>query len=157
MSATVDSTIAPGTGREPSFSFVLEHPAAEPAAANRHFISRLAVETDPSDVKLDLERGHPGIVVVDARSAEAWERCHIPGSISLPHRTIGPETTAMLPRDRVIVTYCWGPGCNAATKAAAKLGALGFRVKEMIGGLEYWRHEGSPVEGTEGTSAAMFG
>src|SRR5256886_13052552 len=123
----------------PNFSFVLEHPAAEPAAAERHFLSKLGFETDPADVHLDLERGHPGIVVVDTRSPDAYARCHIPGAINLPTRTIGPETTAFLPRDKVIVAYCWGPGCNGSNRAAAKLAALGFRVKEMIGGLGYSR------------------
>jgi len=41
-----------------------------------------------------------------------------------------------LARDKVIVTYCDGVFCNASTKAAAKLTALGFRVKEMLDGME---------------------
>jgi rhodanese-related sulfurtransferase len=131
----------------PNFSFVLEYPAAEPAAAERHFLSKLAVETDPADVHLDLERRHAGIVLVDTRSPDAYARCHIPGAINLPARTITAETAAALPRDKVIVAYCWGPGCNGSTKAAAKLAALGFRVKEMIGGIGYWRKEGLPVQG----------
>jgi rhodanese-related sulfurtransferase len=137
------------TTAHPAFSFVLEHPAAEPAAAERHFRSKLAVETDPADVHQDLERGHSGIVVVDTRSPDAYARCHVRGAINLPTRTIGPETTGALSRDKVIVTYCWGPGCNGSTKAAATLAALGFRVKEMIGGIDYWRREGLPVDGTD--------
>lgn len=144
------------TTARPTFSFVLEHPAAEPGVAERHFLSKLAVETDPSDVHQDLERGHPGILVVDTRSPEAYGRCHVPGAINLPTRSITAETTASLPRDRVIVTYCWGPGCNGATKAAAKLAALGFRVKEMIGGIGYWRKEGLPVEGTSPHDAPLY-
>jgi hypothetical protein len=104
----------------PNFSFVLEHPAAEPAAAERHFLARLAFETDPADVHLDLGRGHPGIVLVDSRSPEAYARCHIPGAINLPTRTINRDTTASLPHDKVIVTYCWGPGCNGSTRAAGR-------------------------------------
>ena len=46
-----------------------------------------------------------------------------------------------------VVTYCWGPGCNGATKAALALSQLGYRVREMIGGIEYWIREGHPVEG----------
>ena len=140
----------------PNFSFVLEHPPAEPAVAERHFLSKLAVETDPADVHLDLERGQTGIVLVDTRSPDAYARCHIPGAINLPTRTISPETTASLPRDKVMVAYCWGPGCNGSTKAAAKLAALGFRVKEMIGGIGYWRKEGLPVEGTSPHDAPLY-
>lgn len=49
------------------------------------------------------------------------------------------------------------PACNTATKACAKLSELGFRVKEMIGEIEYWRHEGFPVEGTLGDKASLYG
>ena len=50
-----------------------------------------------------------------------------------------------------MVTYCWGPGCNGATRAALALSTLGFRVREMIGGFEYWAREGLPVESAQGT------
>ena len=147
----------PTTNRPVSHSFVLEHPAAAPADAHRHFASRLSVETDPSDVHADLDRGVSRIVVIDARSAQHFAECHVPGAISLPHRTITAETTAAMSRDVCVVVYCWGPACNAATKAGARLSALGFQVKEMIGGLEYWRREGYAVEGTLGTEAPLHG
>jgi len=144
------------TTAAPGFSFVLEYPPAAPAEARRHFLARLAVETDPADLKVDLERGNDRIVVVDARSTDAWERCRIPGSRSLPHRSISPAAVADIPRDKVVVVYCYGPGCNAATKAAEKLAGLGYQVKELMGGIEYWRHERHPVEGTEGASASLY-
>ena len=135
------------------FSLVLETPAASPDSARRHFLAKLSVETDPSDVKLDLDRGQDSFVIVDARGETDFEQCHIPGALSIPYRTINMETTAHLSKDKLIVVYCWGPGCNASTKAAARLSALGFSVKEMIGGLEYWRKEGLEVEGTLGNDA----
>ena len=139
------------------FSLVTEHPAAAPAVANRHFADKLAVETDASDVHSDLERGVDGFVVVDARSPEDYARCHIPGAISLPHRSITGDTKAALPKGKLIVTYCWGPGCNAANKAAVRLSALGFQVKEMIGGIEYWRKEGYRIEGSSPHDASLHG
>ncbi|MDB4881428.1 MAG: rhodanese-like protein [Gemmatimonadetes bacterium] len=148
---------APTTTRPVSHSFVLEPPAASPDEARRHFASKLAVETDPSDVHADLERGVRRIVVIDARSAAHFGECHVPGAISLPHRSINEESTSMLSRDVCVVVYCWGPACNAATRAGVRLSALGFQVKEMIGGLEYWRHEGFAVEGTLGSAAPMYG
>jgi rhodanese-related sulfurtransferase len=45
-----------------------------------------------------------------------------------------------------VVTYCWGPGCNGATRAALALARLGYEVREMLGGIEYWIREGFPVE-----------
>lgn len=148
---------APLTARPVSHSFVLEHAAATPDEARRHFTARLGVETDPSDVQADLERGVTRIVVIDARSPQHFAECHVPGAINLPHRSITAETTATLSRDVCVVVYCWGPACNAATKAGARLSALGFQVKEMIGGLEYWRHEGYAVEGTLGSEAPLHG
>lgn len=139
----------------PRFSLVLETPAADPETAQRHFAAKLSVETDPSDVYADLQKGHTGFVVVDARSPEAYAACRVPGAVNLPYRRISPETTAEFSPDRVVVVYCAGPACNASTKAALRLSALGFRVKEMIGGLEYWRREGYPVDGTLGAAAPM--
>ncbi|WP_338870856.1 rhodanese-like domain-containing protein [Myxococcus stipitatus] len=130
------------------FSFVLETPAAPPEEAHRHFLAKLSVETDAADLHLDLERGKPGIVVVDVRSPEAYAERHIPGALSLPSRTISEHSTAHLNKQDVIITYCWSPGCNGSTKAAARLSALGFRVKELIGGIEYWVKEGYPTGGT---------
>jgi rhodanese-related sulfurtransferase len=62
--------------------------------------------------------------------------------VSLPHRDISAERTAAFSTKAVYVTYCWGAHCNGATRAAAKLAALGFSVKEMIGGIAGWHAEG---------------
>ena len=134
--------------RETKFSFVRETPVAEADEAKRHFRSRLTFETDAWDVKTDLERGSTDFVVIDTRSRSDFDAKRIVGAINLPHRFMTAETTAHLPKDKVMVTYCWGPGCNASTKGALKLATLGFRVKELIGGLEYWIREGGPIEGT---------
>jgi len=139
----------------PTFSAVAEYPAADPADAERHFLARLSVETDVADVAHDLARGTGKMILLDVRSAEEYVVCHAVGAINLPHRRIAVDTTAAFDRDAILVTYCWGPSCNASTKAAAKLARLGFRVKEMIGGLEYWRHEGCPVAGTLGADAPL--
>ena len=48
------------------------------------------------------------------------------------------------------VVYCWGPGCNGATRSALALAKLGYSVKEMIGGFEYWAREGLPMDSEEG-------
>ncbi|MFW6084013.1 MAG: rhodanese-like domain-containing protein [Gemmatimonadota bacterium] len=153
----MQSTGRRGEPRRSEFSFVNEFPPAEPEAARDHFRGRLSMETDPADVHLDLERAPDRILVLDVRSPEAYEACHVPGAVNLPHRTISAKTTASIERGRTLVVYCWGPGCNAAQKGAARLAELGFRVKEMIGGLEYWRREGHDVDGNDGDSAPLHG
>lgn len=136
-------------------SRVLETEAADPKRAGEHFRSKLAFETDPSDVYTDLQNGETGFIVIDARSPESYARGHVPGSINLPYRTINAQTTTGLSKDKVIVTYCAGVFCNASTKAAAKLSALGFGVKEMLGGLEGWKQEGYPIDTGSGPMAVQ--
>ena len=107
--------------------------------AAEYFAAKLAFETDADDVASDLASGDAGFVLVDARSAEAYAAGHIPGARGRD------EPLA----DGPIVVYCWGPGCNGATKLAHRLAERGRPVKEMIGGFEYWVREGHPVEGDD--------
>jgi rhodanese-related sulfurtransferase len=127
-------------------SSVTEHGSAGPGAAHAHFVHRLAVETDADDVAAALTAGNVDFILVDARSPEAYAAAHLPGAISMPHRTIDAQTVAALP-EGLLVVYCWGPACNAAVKGAARLTRHGRRAKEMLGGFEYWVREGHPVEG----------
>ena len=55
-----------------------------------------------------------------------------------------------IPAGSAVVVYCWSPGCNAAQKGALIFARLGYRVREMIGGFEYWAREGYPVENAAG-------
>jgi rhodanese-related sulfurtransferase len=52
-----------------------------------------------------------------------------------------------------VVAYCWGPGCNGATRAALALSRLAFQAREMLGGVEYWIREGFPVATAAGETA----
>jgi rhodanese-related sulfurtransferase len=119
----------------------------------RHYQDKLAFEIDSWDLKVALEAGEP-VIVVDARSPEAFGREHIPGAINLPHRTMDARTTGALDRDALVVAYCDGIGCNASTKGALALARLGFRTKELIGGLDWWKRDGHPTHGERSHQAA---
>ena len=123
-----------------------------PFDAAAHFARRLAVETDVSDVHAALESGRPGFVLVDSRSEESWAQGHVPGAVHLPGREIAARAAAELDPAVPVVTYCWGPACNGATRAALALADRGHRVREMIGGFEYWAREGLPVETADGVT-----
>jgi rhodanese-related sulfurtransferase len=129
---------------------MIEDWTTAPADAAAHFARRLAVETDVSDVAAALDSGVPGFVLLDSRSAAAWEQGHVPGAFHLPGAEIAARADEELDRSVPVVTYCWGPGCNGATRAALALALLGFRVREMLGGFEYWAREGLPVETADG-------
>ncbi len=125
-------------------SQVTETPAADPATALAHFEARLAVETDAADVGAAVRDGAADFTLLDARSPAAYAAGHVPGARSLPHATIDADAVAALPAGPLVV-YCWGPGCNAAHKAAARLARHGRTAKEMLGGFETYEREGSAV------------
>ncbi len=130
---------------------VLRTPPASPAEAATFFAARLACETDVSDVHAALDQaGGPGFVLVDSRGRAAWDQGHIAGAIHLPTDEIPARALSELDPAVPVVTYCWGPGCNGGTRAALALARLGFAVKEMIGGIEYWIREGFPVRTRRG-------
>lgn len=133
-------------------SAVTAIPAASAEAARRHFAARLAFETDVSDVAADLAAGIPGIVVIDTRGTAAWEQGHIPGAVHLPTAEIAARAAESVPAGATVVVHCWGPGCNGATKAALEFATLGYPVKEMIGGFEYWAREGFAVQVADGVT-----
>jgi rhodanese-related sulfurtransferase len=112
--------------------------------ATRHFAARLQFETDPSDVHAALENGET-FTLVDTRGEAAWRQGRAVGAVHLPTAEIAGRASALLDPATPVVVYCWGPGCNGATKAALQFSLLGYRVREMIGGFEYWAREGLPV------------
>ncbi|ONI67087.1 sulfurtransferase [Kribbella sp. ALI-6-A] len=133
-------------------SAVLQVPPASAELAVAHFAARLAFETDCSDVAADLGAGVDGWVLIDTRSQESWDQGHVPGAIHLPTREIAARAATVVPAGAAVVTYCWGPACNGATKAALEFARLGHPVKEMLGGFEYWSREGLPVETADGVT-----
>ena len=129
---------------------VLAVAPVDPGRAAAAFAERLALQTDAADVYAALAAGTAGFVLIDSRSDEAWAQGHIPGAMHLPTARIPDRAAELLDPSVPVVTYCWGPGCNGATRAALALSLLGFHVKEMLGGVEYWIREGRPLRsGTE--------
>ncbi|MFY4716974.1 rhodanese-like domain-containing protein [Streptomyces sp. LaBMicrA B280] len=125
--------------------------AATPTEAAAHFRASLRFHTDVADVAAALATpGGPGFVLLDSRSAHAWDQGRIPGAVHLPTALIPERAPALLDRAVPVVTYCWGPGCDGATRAALALAELGHQVKEMLGGFEYWVREGFAYETSRG-------
>jgi hypothetical protein len=77
-----------------------------------HFTAKQAHETDA----WDLREIKQDVVIVDAGSLSAFAGLYVTGSD--------------------------GIGCNASTKGALNLARPGFRVKEPIGGLDWWKRDG---------------
>ena len=126
-------------------SAVIEFGVPEPGETATMMEDKLRFHTDSWDLSVDLRAALADIVVIDARPRDAYVAGHIPGAVSFPHREMNAETAACLNRSKVYIVYCDGIGCNASTKGVYKLARLGFRTKELLGGLDWWRRDGHPV------------
>jgi rhodanese-related sulfurtransferase len=122
------------------------------SAAVAFFSGHLTFQTDVADVRAALDHADPGLVLVDSRGTPAWRQGRIPGAVHLPTAEIPVRASRLLDPAVPLVTYCWGPGCNGATRAALAFAQLGYRVREMLGGVEYWIREGFPIETDMGTA-----
>lgn len=120
-----------------------------------YFSAKLAVETDSSDVYAAQKAGER-FVLVDVRGGEAWGQGRIRGAIHMPYREIADRAPREIDASIPVVVYCWSPGCNAGAKGAIEFAKLGYAVKEMIGGYEYWVREGQPTDNDEGELPRVF-
>lgn len=110
------------------------------------FAAKLAFELDACDLFKAVKKNPGKYVIVDARSRRAYDMEHIQGAINLHYDDMNEENTKNWDKDKVYISYCDGLGCNASTKGAYGLSKLGFKVKELIGGIDGWKYEGHPVE-----------
>lgn len=120
----------------------------------KHYQNKLAFEMDPSDLFDAMSKGEK-IVPLDARKSFGYDLEHIPNAINIPHREMSTETTKHLDKDVTYVIYCDGIGCNASTKGALNMTRLGFKVKELMGGIEWWKFDGYATEGTKANTTGQ--
>lgn len=117
------------------------------------YAAKLAYEMDAADVWSALQAGER-LLLIDARAPEAYQQETIPGALSVPHRSMDEASTARLPKDAVLVSFCDGIGCNASTKGALKLASLGFNVRELQGGLDWWIRDGYATTARAGAAVS---
>jgi rhodanese-related sulfurtransferase len=108
---------------------------------------KLAFEIDSSDLWEALQNNQE-IVVLDTRQPAGYKKEHIPTAINIPHKEMNVQSTKHLDKSKSYVTYCDGIGCNASTKGALKMAKLGFKTKELIGGINWWKFDGYATEGS---------
>ncbi len=132
---------------------VTQVPAASSEAALAHFESQFHFETDCWDTHDALQSPDPGFVLIDARSPAAYAKGHVPGAINIPHGKIIASRMAQWPDGTLFVTYCAGPHCNGAARAAVRLAKLGYAVKLMAGGITGWLDEVFELDAGESVAA----
>ena len=114
----------------------------------KFYENKLAFEMDSADLYEGLST-NLDVVVIDARKSIAYAEAHIPGAINLPHKDMNVESTKGLDISKTYICYCDGIGCNGSTKGALKMTQLGFKTKELIGGLDWWKRDGHKTEGSK--------
>lgn len=110
-----------------------------------HYQSKLAFEMDSWDLYEAQKSNANNVVTLDARSVQSFDQQRIANALSFPHKLMTEENVKDLDRSKLYIVYCDGIGCNASTSAALKMAKLGFNVRELIGGLRWWKDAGYPL------------
>ena len=123
---------------------VLESPQNVMNAVD-YFKAKLQFEQTPHGLREIMNL--PTVLVVDVRDRESFGREHIKGAVNVPLQELLTRL-GDLPKNKTVVTYCWNLTCALATKAALDLAHRGYKVQELIGGIEEWKKKGFEVEGS---------
>jgi molybdopterin/thiamine biosynthesis adenylyltransferase/rhodanese-related sulfurtransferase len=109
----------------------------------RH-IKQQVEEVDPAAVSEHLGNG---VVLVDVRESEEWDRGHIPGAVHVPRGYLESRIdAAVADRDARVVLYC-ASGQRSALAAHTLSDLLGYsNVASMTGGITLWKDRGYKVD-----------
>ncbi|MFL5887781.1 MAG: molybdopterin-synthase adenylyltransferase MoeB, partial [Solirubrobacteraceae bacterium] len=101
-------------------------------------------EIDPAEVREDLGNG---VVLVDVREGEEFERERIPGAVHVPRGYLESRIEgAVRDRDAHVVLYC-ASGSRSALAADTLQQLLGYtNVESMTGGITLWKDRGYETE-----------
>lgn len=88
--------------------------------------------------------------LVEALPLKYFEAEHLPGAININFDEVDALAPKVLPdKDAFIVVYCANAACQNSTKAAHRLGALGYsNVHQYVEGKQDWIEAGLAVSGT---------
>src|SRR5215204_303526 len=107
-------------------------------------IKQQVQEIDPAEVSEHLGNG---VVLVDVRESDEWDRGHLPGAVHVPRSYLESRIEGAAPdRDARVVLYC-ASGQRSALAAHTLSELLGYRdVASMTGGITLWKDRGYKVD-----------
>ena len=76
-------------------------------AIRDYFVHKLLAEKQRNDVLHAVEAGKFDFVLLDTLGREPFASGHIPGALCAPLDQL-EQVIPLLPKDREVVTYCWG-------------------------------------------------
>ncbi|MCL4386705.1 MAG: rhodanese-like domain-containing protein [Cyanobacteria bacterium] len=84
---------------------------------------------------------------IDVRSKESYDKSHVKDAINIPVAEI-KKNLDKIPKNKIIIVYCSGTGCNISSAAAEVLVQNGFTQVYKMGGLgiNEWIEKDYPVE-----------
>ena len=87
----------------------------------------------------------PDVIVVDVRTAEEYKEGHIGGAMNIDVKKddFTERAKATLPKDKTVAVYCKSGRRSAS--AATQLGAEGYKVVNLLGGITAWKDAKRPV------------
>lgn len=121
----------------------------DPEQNAQFFQAALHAEEDTAPVIHELEEGAGDFVLVDLRTRELYEEAHVRGAVNIPFDELEARV-GEFPEDKLILVYCYGHECLLSARAALTLSKKGLRVKDVIGGWEYFELKDAPVESGAG-------
>lgn len=116
-----------------------------------YYQNKLSHETDSADLFTALQHDDK-VQVIDTRNQQAYAQEHIPGALNIWYKEMTAVNIQHLDKSYLYITYCDGIGCNASTKGALKMCQFGFQVKELLGGLDWWKRDGYSTAGEKAGS-----
>jgi len=96
------------------------------------------------DSMKQISRGERESILIDVRSAKAFETFRIPGSINIPLFAIKTKTVL---KSKPLVMFNEGHGYKQLLEKCDALSNSGFTVSVLDGGLYQWKQKGGPIEG----------
>jgi rhodanese-related sulfurtransferase len=86
---------------------------------------------------------------VDSRDSQDYDKDQIPGAVNLPQREwakLWPKMRERIPRDRLLVLYCYGAHCGLSTRQGKALLEEGYDKLVILDyGWAAWTKAGNPT------------
>ena len=114
--------------------------------AVEYFSAKCSYELSPMALKGMMDQNAlKDVCLVDVRSIDAYKQCHISMALCIPLNELAAKMDT-LPKDKMVVAYCGGMTCGLAAKACMEFAMKGYKVMELIGGMDCWNEMGLPVD-----------
>ena len=111
-----------------------------------YFNAKVESTLSPMDYLKIKELKGDNVILLDVRNAPKHiKKDKIKDSLELQQMDL-INNLKQLPKDKLIVVYCWETWCNLGAKACITLLKNGYDCMELAGGIASWKTMGLPIE-----------